>query len=64
MHDKTNVRTFTDTFMPINKFTSNTMTKKNEKTTDHIILPRLTMMAGWRIPANDSRRIRLQPDGH
>ena len=34
MHDKTNARTFTDTFMPINKFTSNTMTKNNERMTD------------------------------
>ena len=50
--------------MPINKTTGNTMTRNTDKTTDHIIRPWLTLMAGWRSPANDNRRIRLQSAGH
>jgi hypothetical protein len=47
--------------MSINSTMSTTMTTTIEKMTNHIIPPGLTLMAGWRIPANDNRSIRLQP---
>jgi hypothetical protein len=43
------------TGMSINITMSTTMTMTN-----HIIPPGLTLIAGWRIPANDNRSIRAQ----
>ena len=49
------------TGMSINITMSKTMTMTVEKMTNHIIPPGLTLMAGWGMPANDNRSIRLQP---
>jgi len=49
------------TGMSSNITMSKTMTMTIEKMTNHIIPPGLTLMAGWRIPANDNRSIRVQP---
>jgi len=48
------------TGMSINITMSTTMTMTIEKMTNHIIPPGLTLIAGWRIPANDNRSIRAQ----
>ena len=64
--DAVHTRAFTSmrcamvTGMSINITMSKTMTMTIEKMTNHIIPPGLTLMAGWRIPANDNRSIRVQ----
>jgi len=45
---------------PINSTMGNTMTTTIKKMTNHIILPGLTLLAGWGVPANDNRPIRAQ----